>query len=245
MVNLPLRGTLSGDAIFAVAGILVWWRTAKVLVLHGAPFPFGITIADGRQDQGRGGRKVACATIGIFNDSDASNLLYFAILRAHPSSDKLMRYRLETLALAMPFGDTLLINESRLYWRKNSSYERVKHYRQIVNRYFPKTETVSLNRFRNELVKGMKALHDRLPSTRNIKRIDGLDWTIKHDGSGTVVDDFGREIYFKKLALDLPENHSGESYRVTGLGRLGTEEKTVHSIADLRNLAAEDLVPVK
>ena len=48
----------------ALGFVLLWWRAIKVLVLHGAPFPFGVSMAMGREDGGIKGRLVTLAHVG-------------------------------------------------------------------------------------------------------------------------------------------------------------------------------------
>ena len=64
---------------------------------------------------------------------DSVNLLYGAIFRPHPRSDKTVRSRLEYLLLALPFGLVLLITESKTRILFAPVGERAKLYDEHVD----------------------------------------------------------------------------------------------------------------
>ena len=113
-------------------------------------------------------------------------------------------------------------------------YDKGDHFDRIMRQYFPTQETTWLNKFRGEVVKGMKALQEGLPT--KTKRIDGLNWTFTTDGDGFVVDDFGRSLQF---------DSSGLGYHLTGLEPLGKGTEDLDSAAALRERVATLLEPVK
>ena len=238
-----VEGLLFTQVLPMLAGILIWWRAVKVMVFHGAPLSFGMETAQGRLDEGKAGRRVACSYIGN-PYSGSCETLFFAIMRAHPVSDKLMRYRLEQAAFAMPLGWAFRVAESRIFFQKLTANERANVYKNLTRNYFKMSESTSLNKFRGEVVKGMQALDRQYQRGRSVKRIDGLDWTFHLDGAGVVRDDFGREVRFNKLPIDEATNPSNEAYSVEGLGPRGDKQKTVYSITQLRRAVSEDLVPV-
>ena len=52
--DFPYYGTWAQEAIYFIAALFFWWRGVKVFVLHGAPIPFGLEVAEGRQDKDSG-----------------------------------------------------------------------------------------------------------------------------------------------------------------------------------------------
>ena len=145
-------------ALFYVAGLLLWWRIVKVIVLHGAPISLGMEISSGRQDEGNKGRIVTMACIGDPWGSNRKPFFYGTVFKAHPSSDKLMRSRLELLVLALPFGITFVVNESRLFFKKYTENNRSDHFKNVASKYMRKSQSTSDNKLRLEIVNGMKAL---------------------------------------------------------------------------------------
>ena len=81
------------------AGGLLWWRITKVFVLHGSPLPWWIEVRQGRKSKGVNGRAATILYIGqsfmLTSSPGGGYLLYAAIFRPHPRSDKLIRSRLE------------------------------------------------------------------------------------------------------------------------------------------------------
>ena len=149
------EATVIGAIAQWLTGVLVWWRIVKVFVLMGSPFPFGMRIYGGRQDNGQGGRIVAAAYIGdheVYGNDYTGKFFYGAVFRAHPRSDKLMRSRLELLVLALPFGGTIIIEESRLYFARKNHQERGKVFRRVMSAYSKQAEQMPPHRFRREVI---------------------------------------------------------------------------------------------
>ena len=124
-VREALGDTWIGAAIRCIAGVLFCWRAVKVLVLHGSPFPYWMSV---QRKLGKGSRLVWMTEIAqnetIPNVKGGARALWFgAIFRAHPTSDKLMRSRLDFLVAAF-LGGALVVDESRIYWRKLDRHER-------------------------------------------------------------------------------------------------------------------------
>ena len=130
-LNLPLK---------IIAGLLLWWRAVKVIVLLGSPFPVGLTLNQGREIDGNSGRPVHLSWIGDF---DRENLLWFgSVLRAHPNSDKLVRTRLEFLIALLPMKVALVIQESRLIFRLGYDCTKVyKHYSSAAENYMKQSNS--------------------------------------------------------------------------------------------------------
>ena len=130
--------------VLYVAGILIWWRATKVMVLHGAPLSLGMKIASGRQDEGKTGRLATLVHIGdndVYGDNYDGKFYYGAVFRAHPNSDKLMRSRVELLVLYIPIlGLTLSAHESRIFIRKRGHQSRGKLFRLVSDEYSRKTK---------------------------------------------------------------------------------------------------------
>ena len=165
-----------------VVGSLLCWRAVKVLVLHGAPLSLGMQITSGRQDNGSGGRMVTLAWIGDENISEDNpgEFWFVVVFRAHPTSDKLMRTRLELLTAALPFGRSFVINESRIFLAKRHHQQRKNILEFAMNKYLPKSHTKSS--FESELLRGMKAVVDSL---KQISKVYTADNAVKEvQGSG-------------------------------------------------------------
>ena len=111
-----------------VFGVLVWWRAVKVLVLHGCPFTVAhdITGSEPTLDAPVSTRKVKAFAIwgkavqteslhhpGMDRAVKHAVVHFIVVLRAHPSSDKLVRYRMEYLLVGLPWQTALQIEESR------------------------------------------------------------------------------------------------------------------------------------
>ena len=158
---------------------------------------------------------------------------YGAVFRAHPSSDKLMRSRLEFLAMALPFGWTLSVHESRLFLQQTGHESRARRYRLVADKYGRKNESMSADRFRNEVVRHMRYIGNYFDRRSRVKRIDGLDWRFMMGGRGFVSDDFGYRISF----VDLGEG----KFAVSELGPDAKDQKVVDSIHQLREIAKKEL----
>ena len=141
-----------------VVGSLFCWRAVKVFVLHGAPLGFWMEIVSGRQDQGSSGRMVTLAWIGdeLISEEKPGEFWFVVVFRAHPTSDKLMRTRLELLAAALPFGLSLVVNESRIFLAKRNHQQRKNILEFAMNKYLPKSH--NKGSFERELLQEMKAV---------------------------------------------------------------------------------------
>ena len=87
---------------------------------------------------------------------------YGAVFRAHASSDKLMRSRLELLILALPFEYTLQVQESRIFFRKDGHESRAKKYRLVADKYAKTQEQTKPDRFRSEVVQQLRHIGQAL-----------------------------------------------------------------------------------
>lgn len=110
------------DVLKSIVGILFWWRAVKAIVFLGWPFMFGVSMGEGRQT----GRSAAIGHIGDqggtiitnswkFDKSYDGEFWFGLVARTHPSSDKIVRSRIEFLSLALPFGWTFLAQEGRIF----------------------------------------------------------------------------------------------------------------------------------
>ena len=247
-VSMGLPKTLVEFALPSIAGVLLWWRTVKVFVLHGAPFCVGLTLSDGRQDDGKTGRRVVCPHIGDPRDHEGSpGLLMFGVLIAHASSDKLVRYRLDTLSLAMPRNRSLLIRDSRFFWQETTALQRATQYKGVTDRYYRKVAITSEEMFRSTVVQGMRVLRDGLPRLRQNLDDDGLHWATYPSGDGVVMDDLGNGLIYKQAGLDetdIPmKTPLNTEYFVTELGVRNGTGTMVSSWDELRDLVNEKLKP--
>ena len=123
-----------------VGGVLFCWRAVKVFVLHGVPLRFGKHLRVGSENNVASGRLVTSVSIGDSSQGQVLNqgLLFGVIFRAHPTSDKLMRTRLEMLIAALPLGRSLVIEESRISLPKYGKQERTANFVARVNKYYGK-----------------------------------------------------------------------------------------------------------
>ena len=115
------------DKYIGLGGIvytLFWWRVVKVFVLLGSPVSFGMKIVHGT----RMGRNITHVHIGTTKKKEQRDVLYGAIFRAHPNSDKLMRHRLEFLLLTLPVNRCLVVQESRILCPTLTPSERTSRY---------------------------------------------------------------------------------------------------------------------
>ena len=104
-------------ALKVVAGVLFWWRVVKVVVFLGSPFRLGLAIGHLRENGAENGRPVRIALV-----EGRGQLLFGVLARSHPRSDKLVRYRVEMLVMAMPCGRSLLIRGSSFSWLKPDGF---------------------------------------------------------------------------------------------------------------------------
>lgn len=224
--------TALSKVLSVVVGVLFCWRVVKIVVLHGSPIPWGLKLSSGRENGGVSGRRVHIASI------DHGNKLWFGVvLRAHPSSDKLARTRLECLVIALPFGRGLMVIESRIHWIGQAEEDkRYQYFIRTAGKYWKQSEFKSADQFRRDVVQHL----DRISKPHGSgKRIDGLNWHFASSGGVYIVDDFGYE-----LAAD----KSGEgSFEVKVTGLEDPEDRTiiVRSIDELREFARRELHPVQ
>ena len=154
-----------GVTLKSVAGVLLWWRITKVVVLQGAPFPFLMEIGQGRQDAGESGRVTTFAHIGdmnVFREDYDGEFWLGAVFRAHPNSDKLVRNRLQLLIFWVPGSRSFLITESRFFLLKTTHRQRGKLFRRDADQYVRTKGHVSPNEFRKDVVKGIKGISKNL-----------------------------------------------------------------------------------
>ena len=224
-----VEGTILSLLLKIIAGTLFCWRTLKVIVLHGSPFPFGLNLTTGRENNGSSGRPVHLSLI-----ERGKKHWFGAILRAHPSSDKLVRSRLEFMIFSLPCKRALMVQESRLKVVSGSDCTKIGvYFFQQAGKYLKKSEFKSPESFRRDVARHLDAIAGQYRS--GIKRIDGLNWQQFADGKWRILDDFGFEIGCEHLGA--------ERYKLTGLGLNGDAESMVDSIKDLRKLAKRDLHP--
>ena len=219
-----------------VLSLLVWWRIFKAFVLQGSPFTFGMHVSMGREHKGVTGRPVVLPHIGtITGGQGGRNCLFGAVFRAHQTSDKIMRARLEFLLIAFPFNITVLFNEGRPSISRKDPEARAERYIREFFSYMRAQETIPDDRFKQETVKHLKTLADKVRKT-SPKRIDGLNWSFNSfDGSCDITDDFGYSINYTR-------NDDGK-FNVTGLGEDGAESRVVDAIENVRELAQTELTP--
>lgn len=120
-----------------VIGVLFWWRAVKVFVLLGWLFMFGVQMGGGNQT----GRMATIANIGELGGEVITNSWTFSnryegkfwfglIARANPSSDKIVRSRIEFLSLAL-FRWTFEAHEGRLFFFSQGHEERALKFRRV------------------------------------------------------------------------------------------------------------------
>ena len=214
----------------ALGFVLLWWRAIKVLVLHGAPFTFGVSMAMGRQDSGINGRLVTLAHVGddAVHGSGVHRKFWFGfVARSHPASDKLVRSRVELLSMALPWDFTFLVQEGKFFLFRQTHAERATKFRAVSDVYLKKDEKMPQDWYRKRMVNALESVKKAVSGEVSRKRIDGLSWTFAFGGGISISDDFG----FKMTAV-----RSGDGYMV--------DAQPVASIDELRTLARERLNPV-
>ena len=237
-VARELEASWLESLILVLGGVLVWWRLVKVFVLHGAPLPLGIAISDGRQNEGRSGRPVTRLHIGdldVHRGNYKGKFWYGAVFRAHPSSDKIMRSRLELLVLALPFGLSLSVHESRLFVRRSGHEYRANQYRLVFDKYSLTRGSTTPDHYRTEVVRQLRSIGGYFDRRKNVKRIDGLDWHFMMGGEGLIMDDFGCQISFERT--------DDGTYKVTQLGPEADQEAIVDTMEQIRSIARKELAP--
>ena len=219
--------------------VLLWWRAVKVFVLHGSPFHIGVTISEGREDNGRTGRKVHRIWIGdtnVYGSGYEGRFWYGAVFRAHSSSDKLMRSRLELLILALPFEYTLHVQESRIFFGKDGHETRAKKYRLVADKYAKIGEQTKPDRFRSEVVRQLRHIGQHFENENSVKRIDGFNWRYLMGGKGFITDDFNHRLSFEQLG--------NGKFKVSELGPNRDGEKVVNGVNELRAVVKADFQAV-
>ena len=215
--------------------VLLWWRAVKVIVLHGSPIPIGL-VMHGRENSGRSGRPVWRIYIGdidAYSDNYEGRFWYGAVFRSHPSSDKIMRSRLEFLVLTFPAGYTLIIQESRFFIKQDDHQGRARRFRLSADRYSNTRDQTTPDRFRSEVVRQLRRVGEYFEEEKRAKRIDGLRWYSYMGGGGYIMDDFNHRLKFEYLEEE-------KKYKVTELGPNGDTEKVVDSINELRAVVRDD-----
>ena len=107
----------------------------------GSPLSFGVVMGQGREYGGLNGRLV---TMGHIGDPDAyrsdygGSFWFGVVSRAHPSSDKIARNRIELLMFVLWGEWTFVVQESRLMLRRRGHHERAKLYRGVIGPYLTK-----------------------------------------------------------------------------------------------------------
>ena len=214
-----------------IAGVLFWWRIAKIVVILGSPFPFGLSLSNGRENKGLSGRPVHFSQIGSFGE----RIWFGSVLRSHPSSDKLVRCRLEFLILQLPFKLAFVIEESRFFLRLGyDSALMHRHYLVRAEQYMKKSTRPASDNLLRDVVARLDKISSRI--SRSSTRIDGLNWHTPNRGKWRVSDDFGHEVICSNLG--------GEGYSVTGLDSDDEEQIQVQSTDELRQLLKESLHPI-
>ena len=233
------EGSWIAESFKWIGGALFCWRIVKVVVLHGAPFSFGMRLSSGREDNGVAGRVVFRSHIGdhnAYSNNFSGGFWFAAIFRAHPRSDKLMRSRLEFLIATLPFGCSVVVEESRVFLLEQDHKQRATHYRSRHDKYSKMEGTMTPDRFRRDMVRNVKAISDYFKEQQVVKRIDGLNWHAFQGESCYITDDFGYRMSYSAV--------EGGKFKVGGLGDDGKGEIIVSSISGVRDLAKSKLHPV-
>ena len=155
------KGNWIATSIQLIGGVLFCWRVVKVVVLHGSPIPFWMKVRWGWQDGGVAGRLVTMVHIGdanINSKPQTGEFWFGVIFRAHPSSDKIMRSRLEFLIAAMPWGRSLIIGEGRTLLLKHDHITRIRFYAHRADMYSKTRELMTLDKYRNKMVENMEEM---------------------------------------------------------------------------------------
>ena len=214
---------------------LLWWRAIKVLVLHGSPFTFGVTMTMGRENAGVSGRLVTFGHIGdthVHRNGYTGKFWFGFIARSHPTSDKLVRSRVELLTMAFWGGWTFLVQEGKFFWFRQTHEDRAGKYRFVSDSYSKRNENMPPDRYRQKMVKAVESIKKVASGEVGRKRIDGLNWRFASGGYMYISDDFGNEMTAFK---------SGDAYTA----KIMDDSQAVESIEKLRELACETLNPVQ
>ena len=199
--------------LVALGGVLFSWRVVKVVVLHATPISFGMTVADGiHKENSRRGTFVSIkgSRTTISNNGTTDSMWLGAVLRAHPSSDKLVRSRLEFLILALPCDWSFLIIESRWMFRTKGHDERRSLFNGRMSQYLKSTELMPPDKYRREMVNAIKSI--RKDIAKKIYKIDGLKWTRDiNRTSGKIEDDFGQQLTYEMVGTQYVVREDSES----------------------------------
>ena len=108
-----------------IAISLVTWRVVKVMVLIGSPIRIGISCLRPTNQSSKNLTPGRTAHVSFIGDrkrerNRRSVCLLCIVLRQHQRSDKLLRYRLETMIVALPFRYTLIIDNSSFFLKRAS-----------------------------------------------------------------------------------------------------------------------------
>ena len=223
--------------LLILGGALFWWRTVKVVVLHGVPLRVtGFqTIPGNTAKNADTGRRTSSSWIGDNNayGSNYQGQFWFgSILRAHSSSDKLMRSRLELLIIALPAGYSFFIHESQWFLRKHTHQDRAKLWRLWRDRYANTRPSVTEDSFRRDINRHLKTLANQ--AEKDSRRIDGLNWHVIEEEC-TIFDDFGHKISFSR---------EGGQFKVRLRGPAGVQIEELDSLDAVRKLARDVLTPL-
>ena len=164
----------------ALGIVLLWWRAIKVLVLHGAPFTFGVSMTPGREDSGSKGRLVTLAHVGdddVHGGGTRGKFWFGFVARSHPASDKLVRSRVELLSMALPCDLTFLVQEGKFFLFRQTHAERATKYRAVSDVYLNSGENMPQDRYRRRTVNALESIKKAVSGEVSRKRIDGLNWT--------------------------------------------------------------------
>ena len=231
------KGNWIASSIQLIGGILFCWRVVKVVVLHGSPIPFWMNVGWGRQDGGIAGRLVTMVHIGdedVYSELYTGEFWFGVIFRAHHSSDKIMRSRLEFLIAAIPWGRSFIIGEGRILFLKHDNKTRAIVYRQRADKYTKTRDRMTPDEYRKKMVGNMEIVANNLKNQNTTNRIDGLNWQVYPGGYGVITDDFGSHLTYT--------TRSGK-YIVGLVNGVSYDGDKLESITALRRMAGETLNP--
>ena len=108
---------ISACVLKAVAGALFWWRVVKVVVLLGSPFRLGLQVRHLRQNGAANGRVV---TVAFVDCPTGPAIRLGVVARSHPTSDKIVRSRVEMLIMVLPCDWAFVVQNSRFWFCKRA-----------------------------------------------------------------------------------------------------------------------------
>ena len=176
--ELNLQGTIF---VFLLA-LLAWWRIVKVFIFAGSPWRHGMVVGYGRQDDGSAGRPVTFVHLGLEGETkDEKTMWYCAIFRSHPSSDKIVRARLEFLILGLRRKRVLVISESRFSLDEMTHEERWRQFNDIKESYATSGAMMPPGEFRRTLVDSLREISEHQRSLRDFVTLgEILDTLLSH-----------------------------------------------------------------